>query len=206
MSIATLKRKTTAVYSKVHSHGRDGPDGFSIYGSRRGLGYIGKDQKISATMTPFRGTLPMGLNGTRGYIAYTVGAGTDIQAHQFQTVKPSVVSSREQMNRMRWCCTDIVRTQSGIEGGSEDLYITKKAAANDCVLPADKPDRVFNPKCPFKKDRRLDCVNNYNKHVTPVDSSIRTLGVKKQCALMATDPSKLFITHGGTSRIKHFGC
>jgi hypothetical protein len=206
MSIATLKRKTTAKYYKVHSHGRGDEIGFSINGPRRGLGYIGKEQKMSALMTPFRGILPMGLDGTRGHIVYTVGAGTDIQAHQFQTVKPSVVSSREQMNRMRWCCADIVRTQSDIDGGSADLYISKKAAANDCVLPADKPDPIFNPKCPFKKERRLDCENNYNKHVTPVDSSLRTLGVKKQCALMETDPSKLFITRRGTSMLRHGGC
>lgn len=205
MSIVTLKRKSSALYSKVHSHGRDGPDGFSIHGSRRGLGYIGKDQRMSSAVTPFRGTFPMGLNGSRGTIVYGVGPGTDIQGHQFQTVKPSVVSSREVLNRARWCCADIVRTQSGIDGGSEDSYIAKKAAANNCVLPEDKPEPKPNPKCPFKRERRLDCADNYSKHVTPVDSSIRTLGMKKQCALMAVDPSKLFITHG-TNRIRHNGC
>ncbi len=205
MSIATLKRKTNSLYAKVHSHGRDGLNGFSINGARRGIGYIGKDQKRSAVFTPFRGMVPMGLDGNRGYIVYSVGAGTDIRAHQYQTLKPSVVSSREQMNRERWCCADIVRSQSAIDGGSEDLYIARKAAANVCVVLADKPTPPLNSICPFKKNNRLDCANNYTKDVRPVDSSLRTLGVQKQCALMAIDPSKLFITRG-TSHIKHAGC
>lgn len=204
MSIATLKRKTNSQYAKVHSHGRDGANGFSINGARRGLGYIGKDQKISAIFTPFRGTLPMGLDGNRGTIVYSVGAGTDIRAHQYQTVKPSVVSSREQMNRERWCCADIVRTQSGIEGGSQDLYISHKSAANVCVVPRDKPTPEFIPA--FKTNSsRLNCANNYTKDNRPVDSSLRTLGVQKKCARLIVDPSKLFITHG-SSRVKHAGC
>lgn len=204
MSIATLKRKTNSQYAKVHSHGRDGASGFSINGSRRGIGYIGKDQKISAVFTPFRGTLPMGLDGNKGTIVYRVGPGTDIRAHQYQTVKPSVVSSREQMNRERWCCADIVRTQSGIEAGSQDLYIARKSAANVCVVPTNKPTAQFNPSCKTSNNR-LHCENNYTKDSRPIDSSLRTLNVQKQCARLAVDPSKLFITNG-TSHIKHVGC
>lgn len=203
MSIATLKRKTSAQYTKVHSHGRDGV-GFSINGPRRNMGYIGKDQKMSKLFTPFRGALPMNGGGHRGTIVYGVGAGTDIRAHQFQHLKPSVVSSREQMNKMRWCCADIVRTQSVIPAGSADLYTIQKGLSNICVSAVDKPDRI-NATCPFKKDGRLDCANNYSKDVVPIDSSLRTLNIQQQCALLDVDPSKLFISTG-TSRMSHVGC
>ena len=204
MSIATLKRKTSAQYTKVHSHSRDGV-GFSINGPRRNMGYIGKDQKMSKLFTPFRGVWPMNSSGGhRGTIVYGVGAGTNIRAHQFQHLKPSVVSSREQMNKMRWCCADIVRTQSVIPDGSADIYTIQKGLSNICVFAVDKPDRI-NTTCPFKKDGRLDCANNYSKDVVPIDSSLRTLNIQQQCALLDVDPSKLFISTG-TSRISHSGC
>jgi len=207
MSIATLKRKTNAQYTKVHSHSRDGV-GFSINGPRRNMSYIGKDQKMSKLFTPFRGGFPMNHSvvghNVGGTIVYGVGAGTDIRAHQFQHLKPSVVSSREQMNRMRWCCADIVRTQSVITAGSADLYAIQKGLSNICVFAVDKPDRI-NTTCPFKKDGRLNCANNYSKDVVPIDSSLRTLNIQQQCALLDVDPSKLFISTG-TSRISHAGC
>ena len=203
MSIATLKRKTNAQYVKVHSHGRDGGVGFSINGGRRSMSYIGKDQKISKLFTPFRGALPMDYNGPRGTVVKGVGPGTDIRGQQYQHVKPSVVSSRQQMHNMRWCCKDIVRTQSVIDAGSSDLYTTQKGIANDCVSLKDKPERV-KTTCSFKSDR-LDCANNYSKDVVPIDSSARTANVQQQCALLEVDSSKLFISNG-TSRIRHSGC
>lgn len=193
MSIVALKRKTNAVYGKVHSHGYGGLSGFSINGGRRSMGYIGKDHLNSKVVTPFRGTEPMGLDGNTRTIIYGVGAGTDIRGEQYKVIKPSVVTSREQINNMRWCCADIVRTQSGIDMGSQDQYVTKKAAANICVLPTDKQSRGFHPKCSLSE--RLDCKNNYSKDIVPVDSSLRTLGIKKQCALYEIDPSKLLVSN-----------
>lgn len=195
MSIVALKRKTNAIYGKVHSHGYGGLNGFSLNGGRRNMGYIGKDRLNSKVVTPFRGTEPMGHGGTGGkydtsHIIMGVGAGTDIRGEQYKVIKPSVVSTREQINRMRWCCADIVRTQSGIDMGSQDQYVTKKAAANICVLPTDKSARTLHSKCSFTQ--RLDCKNNYSKDVVPVDSSLRTLGIKNQCALL---PSKLMISN-----------
>jgi hypothetical protein len=204
MSITTLKRKTNSMYAKVHSHGRDGENGFSLCGARRGLGYIGKDQKVSKVFTPFKGIHPMGLNGSAGRIVMGVGAGTNIRAHQFQTVKRTVVDSREKLNRERWCCADIVRTQSGIDLGSADSYTVRKSAANDCVALSNKPYPVFNSDCK-KASGRLDCANNYSKDVVPIDSSVRTHLLQKQCALLAIDPSKLMVSTG-TSNISHFGC
>ena len=174
MSIATLKRKTNAVYAKVHSHGHDGLTGFSLNGGRRGMSYIGKDQLRSKVFTPFRGTEPRGHGGTNGtydksHIIMAVGPGTDIRGQQYKVIKPSVVSSREQMNRFRWCCADIVRTQSGIDMGSQDAYIAKKSAANVCVLKSDKPMSQLNASCKSINHNRLDCENNYSKDVTPID-------------------------------------
>jgi hypothetical protein len=201
MSIVALKKKSGAVYYKGHSHGRNGENGFSINGSHRTLGYIGKDKKISNVVTPFRGALPMGFNG-RALTSYVVNKHAEARASQSTFVNPSVVTSRQKMNKDDWCCADIVRTQSGIELGSQDLYITRKAAANDCVKQSNKPFRVINN---FTCKSRLDCENNFSKDVNPVDSSIRTLGVQQKCALVKVDPSKLFITNG-SSMMKHGGC
>lgn len=204
MSIATLKRKTNAVYAKVHSHGRDGLTGFSLNGGRRGMGYIGKDQLRSKVVTPFKGTEPVGHGGTNGtydksHIIAGVGAGTDIRGQQYKVIKPSVVSSREQMNKFRWCCADIVRTQSGIYMGSQDAYINKKSAANVCVLKSDKPiDHLSSSN----RYNRLDCKNNYSKDTTPVDSSLRTLAVQKECALKEIDPSKIINANNRGSCVK----
>jgi len=196
MSIATLKRKTNAVYAKVHSHGHDGLTGFSLNGGRRGMSYIGKDQLRSKVFTPFRGTEPRGHGGTNGtydksHIIMAVGPGTDIRGQQYKVIKPSVVSSREQINRFRWCCADIVRTQSGIDMGSQDAYIAKKSAANVCVLKSDKPMSQLNASCKSTNHNRLDCENNYSKDVTPVDSSLRTLAIQKECSIKEIDPSKI---------------
>ena len=196
MSIATLKRKTNAVYAKVHSHGHDGLTGFSLNGGRRGMSYIGKDQLRSKVFTPFRGTEPRGHGGTNGtydksHIIIAFGPGTDIRGQQYKVIKPSVVSSREQMNRFRWCCADIVRTQSGIDMGSQDAYIAKKSAANVCVLKSDKPMSQLNASCKSTNHNRLDCENNYSKDVTPVDSSLRTLAIQKECSIKEIDPSKI---------------
>lgn len=200
MSIATLKRKTNAVYSKVHSHGHYGLTGFSLNGGRRGMSYIGKDQLRSKVFTPFKGTEPVGHGGTNGtydksHIIMAVGPGTDIRGQQSKVIKPSVVSSREQMNRFRWCCSDIVRTQSGIDMGSQDTYIAKKAAANVCVLKSDKPTNPASSCNAMNRDR-LDCKNNYSKDVTPVDSSLRTLAIQKECALKEIDSSKIIPANG----------
>ena len=43
-----------------------GPEGFSINGSRRNVGGVGKDMKMSKSGTPYRGTYPVGWGGTYG--------------------------------------------------------------------------------------------------------------------------------------------
>ena len=201
MSIVTLKKKSGAVYYKGHSHGRNGQNGFSINGSHRTIGYVGQDKKMSNVVTPFRGALPMGFNG-KSLTSYIVMKHPESRASQSTFVNPSVVSSKQKMNHDDWCCADIVRTQSGIDLGSQDLYVTRKAAAHDCVKQSNKPFRIINN---LTCKSRLDCKNNFAKDVNPIDSSIRTLGVQQKCALLEVDPSKLFITTG-TSRIKHGGC
>jgi len=168
------------------------------------MSYIGKDQLRSKVFTPFRGTEPRGHGGTNGtydksHIIMAVGPGTDIRGQQYKVIKPSVVSSREQMNRFRWCCADIVRTQSGIDMGSQDAYIAKKAAANVCVLKNDKP---INMNASITGRDRLDCKNNYSKDVTPVDSSLRTLAIQKECSLKEIDPSKIIPANSNKGCVK----
>jgi hypothetical protein len=43
-----------------------GPVGFSINGSRRNIGGVGRDMKMSKSGTPYRGTQPIGFGGTFG--------------------------------------------------------------------------------------------------------------------------------------------
>ena len=159
MSIATLKRKTQAAYDKSHSHGKYDTitSGFSINGARRNSNYIGKERLVSKVSA----IIP------------------ESRVHEYEVVKHSVVDNREHMNKILWCCKDIVRTQSAFTLGSQELYIDTLSKANSA------------------------CVTT--KQMGPIDSSARTLNVQKKCASMVIPDYKLLKTIG-TSRITHYGC
>ena len=169
MSIATLKRKTHAVYNKSHSHGKHdtSESGFSIQGARRSGSYIGKERlvsKVSAIVPESR-------------------------IHEYLDVKPSVVDARQHLNMIRWCCKDIVRTQSTITMGSQDLYVNTVSAKNSaCVTSENKPPIPISC-CKNKK------ILNQFKQVAPIDSSIRTLNIQQKCANTVVPDSKLFKSH-----------
>ena len=93
MSIATLKKKSMNQYGKNHSvkqSGGGGGDGkywmtqgpfgnttnklftysdvgFSVNGSHRNVGYIGKTYQMSKNGTPFKGNYAVGHGGSGGY-------------------------------------------------------------------------------------------------------------------------------------------
>lgn len=172
MSIATLKRKTHAVYDKTHSHGKRDTiqSGFSIQGARRSNSYIGKERlvsKVSAIVPESR-------------------------IHEYLDVKPSVVDTRQHLNKILWCCKDIVRTQSTITMGSQELYVNTVSAKNSaCVTNENKPPGGFS--CCQLKNKKV--LNQMFKQVAPIDSSIRTLNIQQKCANMVVPDSKLFKNH-----------
>jgi len=82
--------------------------------------------------------------------------------------------------------------------GTQDLYIRKKAAANICVIAANKAVSTNTSICRLN---RLDCANNYTKCITPVDSSVRTENIQQGCALTTLYDSKLCVSN----KIRHGG-
>jgi len=169
MSIVALKRKTRALYDKNHSHGKHDTiaSGFSINGARRSSNYIGKERLVSKVSA----------------------IAPESRIHEYQDVKHSVVDNRQHMNKIMWCCKDIVRTQSTIPMGSQDLYINKLTASNSaCVTNENKPPITLSC-CILNKNKVL---NQIIKQIGPIDSSIRTLNIQKECANMVVPDSKLF--------------
>lgn len=101
-----------------------GPVGFSLVGSRRSPGGVGRDMRMSKSGTPFRGQWPVGWGGTHGkypssvLVATSTGTGTVSNAPpqpvvqpvlnalsvitrgtQYKYIKPSTISTRGQINR-----------------------------------------------------------------------------------------------------------
>lgn len=123
MSIATLKKKTGAVYSKNHTTSRGpglfwkgpynnpniyGKEGFSLNGPYRNVGYIGSESKFSKAFTPFKGVNPVGNGGTNGtyktgHISYNVTPFVNIMGEQHKYNKSSVISTYGMLReRFKW--------------------------------------------------------------------------------------------------------
>jgi hypothetical protein len=93
MSIATLKRKTSAKY---HTMSVSQPQ-FSLSGTRRLQGYIGQDMlSRSLPRTPMRGNVPIGYGGCCGTYPTHVNAVYGIGIYSFNdpmVLKPSVLTT-----------------------------------------------------------------------------------------------------------------
>ena len=87
-----------------------GPVGFSLNGSHRNVGYIGKESKFSKNGTPFRGKYPLGSGGTNNSYAtpepvYNVNQ-VFVLGNQWQFIKPSVLSTKGMLEKKyRWIYT-----------------------------------------------------------------------------------------------------
>lgn len=104
MSIATLKRKSKTLYGSTHSG--TNPNGFSINGGTRNIGYVGKDCIRSSTGTRMNGIHPYGYGGTLGQyssnsIMYNVN--NNVLATQSLYIKPSVVSTQGMLHSKYKC-------------------------------------------------------------------------------------------------------
>ena len=216
MSLATLKKKTAVQYNSNRSgkppggvwlpqgpfgsiaeSSRYGPEGFSINGTHRNVGYIGKDSKFSRNGTPFRGVSPMGSGGHGGQYVQAEpvlnAARAVVEGPQYLFVKPSVLSTYGMLaKKYRWIHSgqypnywvQPVLTGNHVETSSQGAYIHKKMTANACVHDVNNEEKyVANIKCG-------ECINTKQKHYTKttrqaMTSSQHLLYIQRHC----TDPT-----------------
>jgi hypothetical protein len=149
MSIATLKKKTGAMYYKNHTTTRGpviywkgpyhapiayGNQGFSINGPYRNIGYIGSESKFSKAHTPFKGVHPVGHGGTYGTykanpVIYNVSPSFETtRGNQSKYNKTSVISTYGMLReRFKWAYSgefpmDIIGKDGVVERCDVDGY------------------------------------------------------------------------------------
>jgi hypothetical protein len=136
---------TTNLNQAIHNYG---PEGFSINGGHRNVGYIGKESKFSRNGTPFRGIHPYGNGGTFGKYAtpepvFNVNRVIAL-GDQYLYIKPSTLSTYGMLRKKyRWAYTGQYpnRWVQPLVGGtwqadtkSQGMYIHQKSTANMCQL------------------------------------------------------------------------
>jgi hypothetical protein len=188
MSLATFKKKTINNYSsatKISGKPPGGiflpqgpfgnstdflsiamdnptPEGFSLNGTHRNVGYIGKTYKFSKNGTPFRGIYPMGsgsqLGSKRGALEYAIPTQpvynineVIVLGDQYKYVKPSVVSNYGMLRKKyRWIYNGQYpnywvqpnygqTTQSDTK--SQGNYLHDLSVSNMCVEDINNPEK-----------------------------------------------------------------
>lgn len=188
MSLATFKKKTINNYSsatKISGKPPGGiflpqgpfgnstdflsiamdnpsPEGFSLNGTRRNVGYIGKTYKFSKNGTPFRGIYPMGsgsqLGSKRGALEYAIPTQpvynvneVIVLGDQYKYVKPSVLSNYGMLRKKyRWAYNGQYpnywvqpnygqTTQSDTK--SQGNYLHDLSVSNMCVEDINNPEK-----------------------------------------------------------------
>jgi hypothetical protein len=184
-----------------------GPVGFSLSGTHRNVGYVGQNMRMSKSGTPFRGVHAMGNGGCCG--TYDTkdpvinSRVVETMGDQYQYVKPSVVSQRGMLRKKykylyngqypNYIVKDV---QSGdmTDNKSQQVYIDKLAAANDCVQDINNSKKFegFKVKCGPTGCSTTTAKYKYNTMASngpytkftknPIDSSSQTLRIQRQCA------------------------
>ena len=193
MSLATLKKKSAVKNRSGKPPGgiwlsqgpfgsmqyNYGPEGFSINGSHRNVGYVGKDSKFSRNGTPFRGVNPMGNGGSGGRYVQAEpvlnAARAVTEGPQYLYVKPSVLSTYGMLaKKYRWIHSgqypnywvQPVNTGNQVETSSQGMYIHTKTTANACVQDVNDEEKyVANIKCG-------ECISNAKK-IAPYTKSTK---------------------------------
>lgn len=124
-----------------------GPNGFSINGGHRNVGYVGKSYQMSKSGTPFRGLHPMGWGGQGGnyFQAQPVlnSQEVDTLGTQYQYIKPSTLSTRgmlEQKYRYLYngqypnYWVQPVYTGNQTDSASQGNYIDHLASKHTCNI------------------------------------------------------------------------
>ena len=134
-----------------------GPVGFSINGSHRNVGYVGKTYQFSKNGTPFRGTNACGSGGLIGRyprplpvlnVNRVIVLGT-----QYDYVKPSVLSTKGMLDKKYkwvnngqypnyWVQPNYTGNQT--DTASQGMYVHQKSTANICNIDVNNSDTYAN--------------------------------------------------------------
>jgi len=188
MSLATFKKKTINKYSSAtkisgkppggiflpqgpFGNARDflsialnspGPEGFSLNGSHRNVGYVGKTYKFSKNGTPFRGIFPRGSGSRLGTVrgaaefniptrpVYNVNE-VIVLGEQNLFVKPTVLSNFAMLRKKYkwayygqypnyWVQPNYGQTTQS-DTKSQGNYLHDLTVANICVEDINKPEK-----------------------------------------------------------------
>jgi hypothetical protein len=250
MSIVAFKKKSVIQYGSKRSGvppggnwivagvrmGNPAPAGgvgFSLEGSHRNVGYIGKTSLMSKTGTPFRGQYPCwtsggAASGNQYKITAVMNSNeVNVLGTQGWYVKPSVLSTRGMLRkRFKWVYNGqypnywVQPNYTGnlTDTASQGNYIQSLSAANDCVNDVNQPAKYegniacggptlcYNTPARFKFN---DMASNapYTKTITqPLTSSQQTLRIQRRCSqpVGAQKPFP-FAVNGGSTGIGGIG-
>jgi len=184
-----------------------GPKGFSLNGSHRNVGYIGKTYHMSKQGTRFRGTQPYGSGGIRGTYpsplpVYNVNE-VIVLADQYMYVKPTVLTTYGMLRKKyRWAYNGkypnywVKQAYTGnqVDSASQGVYLQRVSAANTCSSDINEsfkfvkdtsrcgPTLCSTSTAKFKYNdmARNAPFTKYTKN--PISSSVHTLQIQRKCA------------------------
>ena len=185
-----------------------GPVGFSINGSHRNVGYIGKTYQFSQNGTPFRGTQPCGTGGYLGTYSSPPPVLNSLRpivlGTQYEYVKPSVLSTKGMLEkRYKWIhngqypnnWVQPLYTGNQVDSSSQGLYTHQKSIANMCNINVNNTQQYadnikqggatlcYTTTARFKNYDIMARKGLYTKELyQPLDSSQYTLYVQRGCA------------------------
>jgi hypothetical protein len=184
-----------------------GPEGFSINGGHRNVGYVGKWSGMSKNGTPFRGIHAIG-NGGQGGNYYNSEPVFNINevivlGEQYKYIKPSVLSTYGMLaKKYKWIhygkypnywVKPIYAGTTQSDTASQGLYIQNLSASNICVTNTNDTAKYTNyikrggPTLCQTSTARFkynDMARNgpYTKVLyQPQTSSQHTLAIQKRC-------------------------
>lgn len=186
MSLATFKRKSIHTASRgTNISGRKpggiwrnnvyGPEGFSLNGGHRNVGYVGQSMAMSRNGTPYYGKFPQ--NARHGQIGvdpvFNVNRNS-ILGTQAEYIKPSVLSTRGMLRlKYRWAYNGqypnfwVQPNYTGnlTDSASQAVYIQSLAAKNSGIIDINNPEKYvahLNAGCgDCEKRRNFTDINSY---------------------------------------------
>lgn len=201
-----------------------GPQGFSLNGGHRNVGYVGKSYAMSSNGTPMRGQYPYGSGGIIGRYAqpepvYNVNR-VIVLGTQAEYIKQSVLSNKGMLaKKYRWAYNGQYPnfwvqpnyTGNQTDSASQGVYIQALAATNSGIVDINKSDKFIGfiknggptlcqtTTAQFKYN---DMARNglYTKYTNnPQDASVYTLQIQRKCQnpIGAQKPFP-YATSGGT--------
>ncbi len=175
MSLATLKRKTSAKYnnSSVNSS-----NGFSLNGSYRNQGYVGQTSlSRSLPKTPMKGNTVRGHGGKFGVYKISSIVQSAVKSTEDNSVVKKSVLTNDGMLDTRFICDpcNTVKPDSNLNSNSISDYIDrKKRNATNCPITFNTDDNVV---CCGK-------VSDFTKPATQylsLSGSEHLLNIKSRC-------------------------